>query len=350
MQYRKLGSSDLEVSEICLGTMTWGRQNNQAEADEQMDYALSKGVNFWDTAEMYAVPPNKSTYGTTETIIGNWFNANPSKRQEVILMTKIAGSGLSYIRNGKGYTGKDILSSIDASLKRLQTDYIDVYQLHWPNRPHPNFGRHWFNRIDFEKVNIQQQEEEIIGILEALDKAIKAGKIRYCGLSNESAWGISKYIELSKKHDLPRMISVQNEFSLIQSKDYPTTIEACVLEDLAYLPWSPLGAGVLSGKYLNGQRPAGSRWTMVNRHGNFRDTEAVHQAVAAYAEIAKKHNITPSQLALVWCLQFKWVTAPIIGATNMTQLKENIAAAKIHLDKAALKEIDAVKRAFPAPF
>jgi aryl-alcohol dehydrogenase-like predicted oxidoreductase len=242
------------------------------------------------------------------------------------------------------------MPAIDASLRRLQTDYIDVYQLHWPNRPHPNFGRHGINKIDFYKVDTKQQEEQMLSILEALNQAINAGKIRYCGLSNESAWGISKYIELSKKHNLPRMVSIQNEFSLIQTKDYPFTIEACVLEDVAYLPWSPLGAGVLSGKYLNGARPAGSRWTMGNRHGNFRDTQLVNQAVLRYVEIAQKYHITPSQLALAWCPHQKWITAPIIGATSMTQLKENIAAFNIELSHEALKEINDVKRAFPAPF
>jgi len=350
MKYQKLGTSDLEVSKACLGTMTWGKQNTQTEASEQMNYALEQGVNFWDTAEMYAVPATKSTYGATEAIIGNWLNDNQNKRSDIVLMTKIAGAGLSYIRKGKPYTAKDIMPSIDASLQRLKTNYIDVYQLHWPNRPHPNFGRHFLDEIDFSTVDVQQEEESIYNILQALEKAIKAGKIRHCGLSNESAWGISKYLELAKKHNLPRMVSVQNEFSLIQTKDYPYTIEACVLEDLAYLPWSPLGAGVLSGKYIGGKRPEGSRWTMVNRHGNFRDNESVHLAVEAYAAIAKKYNFTPSQLALAWINHFKWITSTVIGATKMSQLKDNIAAFDMEISKEMLAEINLVKQKFAVPF
>jgi len=268
MDYKKLGSSNVEISRVCLGTMTFGKQNTQEEASEQLDYALEHGVNFIDTAEMYAVPPTKKTYGKTEEYIGNWLKTNPSKRQQVIIATKIAGAGLSYIRGGDKILGKYIESSVDESLRRLQTDYIDLYQLHWPNRPYAHFNRHWFGRVDFSKTNVEQEEAEILKVLEALDKCVKAGKIRLCGLSNESPWGIEKYIQLSKTHSLPRMVSVQNEFSLIQSKDWPYVIESCQVNDLAYLPWSPLGSGVLSGKYLNGAMPEGSRWSFAGRHGN----------------------------------------------------------------------------------
>lgn len=350
MKYKQLGSTDLKVTTVCLGTMTWGRQNTQAEAFEQMDYAFEYGINFWDTAELYAVPARENTYGKTEVIIGNWFAENPSKRAQVILASKIAGRGLKYIREGKPYTAADIMPSIEASLQRLQTDYIDLYQLHWPNRPHPNFGRHGINKFDVSKTTLEQEEEAIFNILRTLDDAIKAGKIRHYGLSNETPWGISKYIEIAKKHNLPKVASVQNEFSLIMNKDWPYVAETCILEEVGYLPWSPLGAGVLSGKYRNDQRPEGSRWTLVNRHGNFRDTENVHKAVEAYIQVADKYQLTPAQLALAWCHQFDWVTSTIIGATSMPQLKENIAAFEVELSQEALKEINAIHKQFPMPY
>ncbi len=350
MEYKKLGSSDMEVSRVCLGTMTFGKQNTQADASEQLDYALERGINFIDTAEMYAVPPTKETYGKTEEYIGNWIKANPAKRSKVILATKIAGKGLSYIRNAEKIQGKYIEQAVDDSLRRLQTDYIDLYQLHWPNRAYPHFNKHWFGKVDFSGVDMAQEEAEIVEVLQGLDRCVKAGKIRYCGLSNESPVGIERYIQLSKRHDLPRMVSIQNEFSLIQSKDWPYVTEACELNDVAYLPWSPLGGGVLSGKYLNGAMPEGSRWSFAGRHGNFRNQEGVHQAVAGYAAVAKKYDMTPSQLALAWCNAFDWVTSTIIGATSMPQLKENLAAFDLSLSDEAKADIDAVLRQYPIPY
>lgn len=348
MKFKQLGSSDLNISDICLGTMTFGRQNNQQEANEQMDFAVDYGINFMDTAEMYATPANKSTYGSTEKIIGNWLTANPEKREKVVLMTKIAGPGMSYVRNGDKILGKYIEQSVDDSLKRLQTDYIDVYQLHWPNRRMPHFGRHWLDKVDFSKTNSAQEEEEMLGILQALDACIKKGKIRHCGLSDDTPWGIEKYIHLAKTHNLPKMVSIQNEFNLLDTKDWPFVIESCVANDVAYLPWSPLGGGVLSGKYLGGQRPEGSRWSLTN--GSFRDTDLSNKAVAAYVEIAKKYDMTPSQLSLAWCKQFNWVTSTIIGATSMAQLKENVAAFELELSREALKEINEVKQQYAIPY
>lgn len=350
MKYVKLGSSSLEVSRICLGSMTWGVQNNQTDANAQLDYARMQGINFIDTAEMYAVPPTEESYGKTESIIGHWLAANPSRRNNVVLASKIAGPGLAYIRSGSKITGANVIAAVETSLKRLQTDYIDLYQLHWPNRQSPHFGNHWPNSINHSQVNATQEDEEMLDILQGLASCVQAGKIRYCGLSDDTPWGINQYLRLSTEHNLPRMVSIQNEFSLLHTKDWPYVIENCVHEDIAYLPWSPLATGVLTGKYLNGQRPKGSRWTLMQRHGIFRDTEHTNAAVQAYVDIAKKHNISPAHLALAWCDQVNGVTSTIIGATTMQQLTENIAAFTQPLSEQVLDDINQVLRQFPSPF
>lgn len=350
MQYSILGSSDVRVSRVCLGSMTWGKQNNQAEANEQIEYAIAQGVNFIDTAEMYAIPPSPETYGTTETIIGNWLSANKEKRGELIIATKIAGNGLPWIRGGGDITGEGVAKAIDASLARLQTDYIDLYQLHWPNRNTPHFARHWPGMVSFTDVDRRQQSNEMLEILQALDDAVKAGKIRHCGLSDDTTWGINEYLRLSDKHALPKMVSIQNEFNLLHTKDWPYLIENCVHEDIAYLPWSPLGGGVLTGKYIDGARPQGSRWSMVQRNGLFRDSTAAQEAVSAYMEIAKDIGLTPAQLALAWCDKIDGVTSTIIGATSMSQLKEDIDAFDKKLSQDSMLAIAKVLKNYPAPF
>ena len=350
MNYSKLGSSDLEVSRICLGTMTWGTQNNQQDANEQIEYALAQGINFIDTAEMYSIPPTAASYGATETLIGNWIAKNPQRRQEFILASKIAGIGVPYIRGGGAITGEAVISSVNASLQRLQTDYIDLYQLHWPNRAHAHFGRHHPGKISFSDVDTAEQSSQMLEILQALAECIKAGKIRHCGLSDDSPWGINEYIHLSEKHHLPRMVSIQNEFNLLHSKDWPYMIENCVHADVAYLPWSPLASGALTGKYLQGARPEGSRWTFSQRNGLFRDTKAVDSAVTAYQRIAQQHGISSAQLALAWCDQMDGVTSTIIGATSMTQLVENISAFDQPLSPELLAEVAVVLKQFPMPF
>lgn len=350
MKYNKLGSSQLSVSEVCLGSMTWGNQNTQHDANQQIDYALAQGINFIDTAEMYAVPPTEKTYGTTETIIGNWIATNQNQRENFILASKIAGNGLAYIRGGSDISGETVTQAIDSSLKRLQTDYIDLYQLHWPNRTSPHFGKHHPNHISFTNVNAEQETQGMLDILQALDKAVKQGKIRHFGLSDDTPWGINQYIKLSEAHNLTRVTAIQNEFSLLHTKDWPYLIENCVHQEVAYLPWSPLAGGVLSGKYLNGARPEGSRWCHAQRNGLFRDTQNTHQAVSRYMQIAEQHNITPAQLALAWCKQVDGVTSTIIGATSMAQLKEDIAAFDIELSADALKQVADVLKDFPAPF
>lgn len=350
MNYVKLGSSELSVSKVCLGSMTWGMQNSQTDADRQLEYALAKGINFIDTAEMYAIPPTEESYGSTETIIGNWLARNPGKRNQIVLATKIAGNGLPWIRGGGDISGAAVISSVDASLKRLQTDYIDLYQLHWPNRPSPHFGKHWPGRLTFSSVDAARNSEQMLDTLKGLSACIEAGKIRYCGLSDETPWGISEYLRLSETHDLPRMVSIQNEFSLLHAKDWPYLVESCVMNNLAYLQWSPLAGGALSGKYMNGALPPGSRWTMLQRNGLFRDKTQTHTAIAAYKAVADKYNLSLATLSLAWCAQTDGVTSTIIGATSIAQLEEDIAAFEVTLSEELLAEIMAVFKCYPVPF
>ncbi|KKO45830.1 aldo/keto reductase [Arsukibacterium ikkense] len=350
MQYSVLGSSELKVSRVCLGTMTWGTQNTQQDADQQLACALAQGVNFIDTAEMYSVPPTAESYGATEKIIGNWLSRNSNKRSDIVLASKMAGNGLAYIRGGSDMTPATLIQAVDGSLQRLQTDYIDLYQLHWPNRVSPHFGKHLPGRIGFSEVDSQQQTEQMLGLLQALDSCVKAGKIRFCGLSNETPWGISQYLALSKAHKLPRMVSVQNEFSLLHSKDWPYLIEQCVHENVAYLPWSPLATGALTGKYLQGKRPEGSRWSMLQRNGLFRDTPASNQAVAAFIELAASYSVDAAQLALAWVNQVDGVTSTIIGATSMAQLQQNIAAFTLDISPAVAADLNQYLRQHSLPF
>ena len=347
MKFTTLGSSGLSVSDICLGTMTWGIQNPQHDTDEQMAIALDAGINFLDTAEMYPVPPNQETYADTERFIGHWLSRHSSRRQDIVLMTKIVGNGVSWIRDGADITGPAIGQAIDASLARLNTDYIDVYQLHWPNRTSPHFGKHWPGMTNPHDVD---KEAEIAGmrdILRGLDSAMKAGKIRHWGLSDDTPWGIHSYLTLCDEMNIARPVSIQNEFSLLHAKDWPYLIEMCALEDIAYLPWSPLATGMLSGKYHNDARPAGSRWTYSQRQGLFRDQPMAREATAAYMDIAADYQLTPAQLALAWCRQVPGVSSTIIGATSTAQLTENIQAFDITLSSEALAAIGATLQRYP---
>ena len=350
MKYAKLGSSNIDVSRICLGTMTWGVQNNQLDANQQIELAAEHGINFMDTAEMYAVPPTPETYGKTEEIIGNYFAKNKQKRDNWVVATKIAGNGLPWIRNASDITGQAVINAVDASLKRLQIDTIDVYQLHWPNRTSPHFAKHRPNQISFTNVDTKAHKAQMLDILQGLDHCIKAGKIRHYGLSDDTTWGIHTFIELAKAHNLPRPVSIQNEFNLLHAKDWPYLIEHCVHEEIAYLPWSPLATGMLSGKYLNDVRPQGSRWTLMQRNGLFRNTEIAQQAVAEYCQLAAKLGITPSQLALAWCDKVDGVTSTIIGATTQQQLAENIAAFELNLPDDFMTQVDAIWRKYPLPY
>lgn len=346
MIYRKLGTTDLHVSAIALGTMTWGTQNSEAEGHEQMDYALSQGVNFFDTAEMYAVPPSAETYGKTESIIGTWF-AKRKNRDKVILATKIAGNGLQWIRGGSSITGETVKLAVEESLRRLQTDYIDLYQLHWPNRGSYHFGQQWNYKI--KNSSNEQELENFIEVLAALKKLIAEGKIRHVGLSNETAWGTMKYLQLSETRSLPRVQSIQNEYSLLYRLHEPDLMEISLREKIGLLAWSPLAAGLLTGKYANGARPAGSRWTLSKRF-NQRDTPQAHTAVDRYLALAAKYGLGAAQMAIAFVLSRPFVTSAIIGATNMQQLKTNIGAVDVSLSNEVFNDIASVRRDFPIPF
>lgn len=343
-----LGSTGLPVSKFCLGTMTWGEQNTEAEGHEQMDYAISEGINFFDVAELYPTPPAKETQGRTEEIIGTWFAARKN-RDKIILATKMTGPGYPWIRGGAALSAAQVRIAVDSSLKRLQTDYIDLYQLHWPNRPFPHFDRHWAGAIDFTKTDTQAEVAGQLDVLRALGDLVKQGKIRHIGLSDDTAWGIMSYLALATQHNLPRMATIQNEFSLLRRTDDPYVAEVCVRENIAYLPWSPLGGGVLTGKYLGGARPAGSRWAIDKRKA-FRDTPTTEKAVLAYKEIAEAHGLDLAQMALAFCAQQSFVTSTIIGATSMAQLRTNIEAARLVLSPDVMKAIDAVQRIYPRPY
>lgn len=353
MEFSKLGRTGLDVSRVCLGTMTWGEQNSEAEGHEQMDYAVDQGINFFDTAELYAVPTSERTCGKTEEIIGTWFQKNKN-RDQIILASKVSGAGVPWIRNGAPLTGESVRVAIEGSLKRLQTDYIDLYQLHWPNRPFPHFGDNAAGKIDFQKNSSSEIEDNLMDIHRAIDETVKAGKVRHFGLSDDTAWGIMKYNEQADKNNFPRVHSIQNEFSLLDRTDDPYLAEVCVREDVAYLPWSPLASGMLSGKYLDGKIPAGTRWAVADAIGDrmerFRNTQQANDAIKSYMDIAEKYGLDVCQMALKFVDKQNFVTSTIIGATSMEQLKSNIDAFDIDLSDDVMADIDAVYRQYPIPY
>ena len=343
MKYKTIPNSDIRVSKICLGTMTWGNQNTQNEGFEQMDYALGKGVNFFDTAELYPVPANAETYADTERIIGNWFEQRKN-RDKVVLATKIAGPGAytAHIRT-TGFTPDSIREALEGSLKRLKTDYIDLYQLHWPERNTNFFGKRDYFPEENEQWEINFQE-----ILETLDGFIKEGKIRHIGLSNETPWGAMKYLALSEHKDLPRMKTIQNPYSLLNRTFEVGNAEVSHREQLGLLAYSPLAFGVLSGKYRHGNLPEKSRLKLFPRMKRYSGDEAL-AATEVYAKIAEKHHLSLTQLALAFVTDRPFVTSNIIGATTMPQLEENIATADVTLSDEILAEIDAVHNQIPNP-
>ena len=337
MNYKKLGNTDIKVSTICLGTMTWGEQNTMEEGFEQMDYALEKGVNFFDAAEMYPSPCRKETYGETEKIIGNWFNEK-KRRDKIILASKISGPGMSYIRGGGlQFSEKNITVAIENSLKRLKTDYIDLYQLHWPERK-TNF----FGKLGYEHNEDTNEWNDFEKILTVLEKFIKEGKIRYVGLSNETSWGLSKYLEISKIKKLPKMMSVQNAYNLLCRTYEVGLSEISIREKSGLLAYSPLAGGFLTGKYLNDNLPEKSRQKLFAEYYTRYSKPHVARVIEKYFVISKKFDLNFAQMSIKFCEIQKFITSTIIGATTMEQLKTNIESVNVVINKELIKEINDV--------
>lgn len=347
MQQVQLGRTGLSVSALCLGTMTWGTQNTEAEGHAQMDMALAEGVNFWDTAEMYPVNPVLAeTIGNTESIIGAWFAARGG-RDRVVLASKVAGGGRDIIRNGVLMTGAVLTEAVEGSLRRLRTDYIDLFQLHWPNRPIYHFRDIWaFDPRGGDKAGI---EANMLDVLQAADALIKAGKIRHIGVSNETVWGTGRWLALADAHGLPRMATVQNEYSLLCRQFDSDWAELSALEDMPLLAFSPLATGLLTGKYAGDVIPDGSRRSLNPTLGG-RITPQVFPAVAAYLGVATRHGLDPAQMAIAFCRTRPFPCIPIIGATTPAQLATAIGAAAVTLDADVMQEIAEVHRDHPQPY
>ena len=344
MKFKKLGNTDLEVSLICLGTMTYGEQNTQKEGFEQMDYAVDSGVNFFDTAELYAIPPKAKTYGKTEEIIGNWFGERKN-RNKIILASKIAGPGLKWIRGGGDqFSSKSIEEALNDSLRRLKTDYIDLYQLHWPER-----NTNYFGELNYEHDEKEKKWNSFESILKTLKKFIDQGKIRYIGLSNETPWGFSKFLQIAKEQKLPRMVSVQNPYSLVNRSYEIGMSEISIREKAGLLAYSPLAAGYLTGKYRNNQMPKNSRMDLFYDNYPRYHNQRTYGAVDEYFNIAQKYKISLTQLSQAFVNSRDFVTSNIIGATTMEQLKENIDSISISLDKKIIDEINLVHERIPNP-
>ena len=343
MQYHSLGDSELKVSEISLGTMTFGQQNTLDEARQQLDYAIACGINFIDTAEMYPVPGRAETYGSTEVYIGEWLKHQ--QRDRLIIATKIAGPGrgMKWIREGtKAIDRANVQQALENSLKRLQTDYIDLYQIHWPDRYVPLFGQTVYDPTkNRETVPIEEQ-------LAIFAEFIQAGKIRYLGLSNETPWGLCQFVQAAKQLGLPKVVSIQNAYNLLNRVFDSALAEVCDRENIGLLAYSPLGFGTLSGKYLSNS-PQNGRITQFSGFGQRYLKTNVNEAVAAYVEIAQRYQITPVQLAIAFVRSRWFVTSTIIGATSLEQLKENLSSLEITLNQEVLKEIDAVASRYPNP-
>ncbi|MBW3098696.1 aldo/keto reductase [Pseudohoeflea coraliihabitans] len=348
MKMNRLGRTDLRVSEICLGTMTFGEQNTEAEAHAQMDRAVAAGVNFFDAAEMYPTNPLRAeTQGRTEEYIGSWLQQS-GKRGDVVLASKITGEGNEWIRGGEMISRAAISRALDASLKRLKTDCIDLYQLHWPNRGSFHFRKNW--RFDASKqATGAAMLDDLADTLRGLDDAIKAGKIRAYGLSNDSSWGIMQMLRLAEMHDLPRAASVQNEYNLLYRHFDLDLAEVAHHEDVGLLAYSPLAAGILTGKYQGGVIPEGSRRSRTEKLGG-RWTAQTETAVDAYLEVARRHDLDPAQMALAFCLSRPFMTSVIIGATTLEQLETALGAVDVQLSEEVHKEIARLHRKFPMPF
>ena len=344
MKYNVLGASELKVSEICLGTMTFGEQNSEAQAHQQLDYALSRGINFLDAAEMYPVPPRAETQGRTEEYVGSWLKKQ--QRDKVVVATKITapGRGFEWIRGGpKAIDKASVEQAVNASLQRLQTDYIDLYQIHWPDRYFPNFGQAFYDPADERKATSIEDQ------LEALDGAVKAGKVRYIGLSNESPWGVMQFLTIARQRNLPIAASIQNAYSLLNRTYEPALSEVTRREGIPLIPYSALAFGHLTGKYLDDARPAGARLTLFPQFGPRYSKENVAPATRAYVNLAKGHGLSPATMALAFVRSRWFVASTIIGATTLDQLKENIDVVEVELPESVLDEIDAIHQRYPNP-
>ncbi|MEG3134356.1 NADP(H)-dependent aldo-keto reductase [Rouxiella sp. T17] len=344
MQYHRIPHSSLEVSVLGLGTMTYGEQNSEAEAHQQLDYALAAGINLIDTAEMYPVPPRPETQGLTESYIGSWIKAR-GNREKIILASKVAGPSRgndASIRPGQVLDRKNIRAALDASLKRLNTDYIDLYQLHWPQRPTNFFGKLGYT------YSPDNSPVTLLETLEALNEQVRAGKIRYIGVSNETPWGVMRYLQLAEKHNLPRIVSIQNPYSLLNRSFEVGLAEISQHEGVELLAYSSLAFGTLSGKYLNGAKPAGARNTLFSRFTRYSSPQS-EAAVAEYVGLAKKLNLDPSQMALAFVRQQPFVASTLLGATTLEQLKINIDSQDLTLDEEVINALEEIHKRFTIP-
>lgn len=346
MEYRRLGKTDIKVSKICLGTMTFGEQNTEAEAHEQLDYAVAQGINFIDAAEMYPVPINAATQGRTEQYIGSWLKKR-SGREQIILASKVAGPGrkeaLGHLRDGPRLRREHVLQACDASLQRLQTDYIDLYQVHWPSR-----STNYFGQLGY-RYGKDHHPETIAETLGALAELVAAGKVRQIGLSNETPWGLAEYLSLAKELNLPRVVTVQNPYSLLNRSYEVGLAEFAHRSSVGLLAYSPLGFGVLSGKYVNGQRPEGTRLTRWGQYFTRYTSAHAQKVTQQYVDLAQQYGLDPAQMALAYVNSRPFLTANIIGATSMEQLRSNIVSADLLLSDEVLKGIEAIHDAHPNP-
>ncbi|MES1928471.1 aldo/keto reductase [Salinisphaera dokdonensis CL-ES53] len=344
MQYRKLGRSDIDVSRICLGTMTFGEQNTEEEAHRQIDYALDQGVNFIDAAEMYPVPPKADTHGRTEEYIGSWLAAS-GRRDDVVLASKVTGrSKMDYLRDGfeTRLTPRQIRGAVEASLERLHTEYLDLYQVHWPDRSTNTFGKRGY---------VHNEEDDAVPIEETLGelgRLVDEGKIRCVGISNETPWGLMRYVRAAEIENLPRVVSIQNPYSLLNRSFEVGLAECAEREDVRLLAYSPLAFGMLTGKYLNGAAPEGARLTRWERFSRYTNARG-QQATAAYVALAQKHGVDPAQMALAYVNSRSFLTSNIIGATTMAQLETNIASADVELSDELIESIEAIHADNPTP-
>jgi aryl-alcohol dehydrogenase-like predicted oxidoreductase len=343
MEYRRLGRSDIEVSFICLGSMTWGEQNSEAEGFAQMDFAVERGINFIDTAEMYASPPRRETYGRSEEIIGNWLAARGG-RDRLVLATKVTGpsGGLGYIRGGRTRLDRrQIAEAIEGSLRRLKTDYVDLYQLHWPDRPIKAFGQLGYEHNEGEETPPEET-------LEILAELVRAGKVRSVGLSNETPWGVMRFLALAEAGRGPRMVSIQNPYSLLNRSFEARLAEVALREDCGLLAYAPVAAGALTGKYLNGRRPEGARMTLFPDNKRYFGAQG-QAATAAYVDLARDEGLDPAQMALAYVLTRPFLTSAIIGATGLAQLENSLAAKDLVLSQEVLDAIESIHETYTYP-